>query len=303
MSHTVYTNKTLLVLLGPTGVGKTAFSLAMAEQLGSPIISADSRQIYKEIPIGTAAPTQEEQARVKHYFIGTKSVTEDYNAGHYESDALQLLEELFKTHDTLLLTGGSMLYIDAVCKGFDEIPHVSAGIRAQVQHELETLGLAWLQTELKHLDPVYYGQVDLQNKQRIAHAVEICREAGVPYSSLRKGKTAKRPFRVVKAGLHRERNALYTRINQRVEDMMAQGLQEEAMNVLPLRDKNSLNTVGYKEMFRFFDGEWTLQHAIEMIQQNSRHYAKRQMTWFNRDKEIHWFDATTTKTEDIINLL
>lgn len=303
MSPTVHTAKQLLVLLGPTGVGKTALSIRLAQRLGTPVVSADSRQIFRELPIGTAAPTREEQAMVRHYFVGTRSVADDYNAGHYEADVLRLLDELFLTHDTVLLTGGSMLYIDAVCKGFDTMPHVSERTRTQVRHDLETGGLAALQAELQRLDPAYYAQVDLQNTQRVAHAVEICREAGMPYSSFRQGKTAERPFRIVKAGLRRERNELYDRINRRVEDMMAQGLQQEAMNVLPYRHKNSLNTVGYKELFRFFDGEWTLQQAVAMIQQNSRRYAKRQMTWFNRDSGIHWFDAATATPEDITNLL
>ncbi|MCM1034839.1 MAG: tRNA (adenosine(37)-N6)-dimethylallyltransferase MiaA [Paludibacter sp.] len=303
MSQTANNTKTLLVLSGPTGVGKTALSIDLAEQLGSPIISADSRQIYREIPIGTAAPTAEDQTKVTHYFVGTKSVKEDYNAGNYADDVLRLLEDLFKTHDTLLLTGGSMLYIDAVCKGLDVLPTISSATRAQVQAELEEHGLAWLQAELQRSDPAYYAQVDLHNKQRVVHAVEICREAGVPYSSLRTGQRAKRPFKIVKTGLRRERNELYTRINRRVDEMLAQGLVAEAERMLPFRYLNSLNTVGYKEIFRYFDGEWTLQQAGDMIKQNSRHYAKRQMTWFNRDSEIHWLDAHSATTSDILKLL
>lgn len=298
--------KTLIVLLGATGVGKTAFSLPMAEILGSPIISADSRQIFREIPIGTAAPTEEEQARVRHYFVGTKSVTENYNAGEYEADAIELINRLFLTHDTLLLTGGSMLYIDAVCKGLDDIPHVSNETRRNVELLLQTKGLSFLQAELERLDPVYYQQVDLQNPQRVAHAVEVCLESGRPYSSFRKGfayRRKERPFGILKAGLQRDRNKLYQRINNRVDCMLEQGLQEEAKKVYPWRQQNSLNTVGYKELFSCFDGDLSLDDAINLIKQNSRHYAKRQMTWFRRDKDIHWFDAETAQPEDIISLL
>lgn len=298
--------KTLIVLLGATGVGKTAFSLPMAEMLESPIISADSRQVFREIPIGTAAPTGEEQKRVRHYFVGTKSVTENYNAGEYEADAIGLINHLFLTHDTLLLTGGSMLYIDAVCKGLDDIPHVSEETRRFVGDILQTKGLGFLQEELLRLDPVYYQQADLQNPQRVAHAVEVCLESGKPYSSFRKGFTHRqeeRPFHILKAGLQRDREKLYQRINQRVDCMLEQGLLKEAERVYPWRHQNSLNTVGYKELFRYFDGEIPLDETINLIKQNSRHYAKRQMTWFRRDKDIHWFNAETAQPEDIISLL
>lgn len=298
--------KTLLVLLGATGVGKTAFSLPIAESLGTPIISSDSRQIFREIPIGTAAPTPEEQKRVRHYFVGTKSVIEDYNAGEYEAEAMALIKELFHSHDTLLLTGGSMLYIDAICNGLDDIPRVSNKTREDVSIMLKDKGLLFLQEELRRLDPTYYEEADLQNPQRVAHAIEVCIESGKPYSSYRKGfaYTQKaRPFRIVKVGLEREREELYRRINRRVDVMLEQGLQEEAEKVYAWRNKNSLNTVGYKEMFRYFDGEISLEEATRLIKQNSRHYAKRQMTWFRRDKEIHWFNANDTITEDIVSLL
>ncbi len=281
----------LLVLTGPTGVGKTELSLRLAEHFGCPVVSADSRQIFREIPVGTAAPTPAEQARVKHYFVGSKSVAEDYNAGQYERDALALLDTLFQTHRTVVLTGGSMLYIDAVCNGFDDIPSVPADLREQVKAEYNTNGLAWLQSEVQRLDPAYWTEVDRQNPQRLLHCVEVCRIAGKPFSSFRSRTRAQRPFRIVKVGLTRPREELYTRINLRVEQMMAQGLLEEAQSVYPLRHRNSLQTVGYRELFAYFDGQYTLPEAVEMIQQNSRHYAKRQMTWFNRDTTIHWLNA------------
>ena len=281
----------LLVLTGPTGVGKTELSLRLAEHFRCPVVSADSRQIFREIPIGTAAPTPAEQARVKHYFVGTKSVSEYYNAGQYERDALALLDTLFQTHRVVVLTGGSMLYIDAVCNGFDDIPSVPADLREQVKAEYNTNGLAWLQSEVQRLDPAYWAEVDRQNPQRLLHCVEVCRAAGKPFFSFRSRTHAQRPFRIVKVGLTRPREELYTRINRRVEQMMAQGLLEEAQSVYPLRQRNSLQTVGYRELFAYMDGQYTLPEAVKMIQQNSRHYAKRQMTWFNRDTTIHWLNA------------
>lgn len=281
----------LLVLTGPTGVGKTELSLRLAEHFRCPVVSADSRQIFREIPVGTAAPTPAEQARVKHYFVSSKSVSEDYNAGQYERDALALLDTLFQTHRTVVLTGGSMLYIDAVCNGFDDIPSVPADLREQVKAEYNTNGLAWLQSEVQRLDPAYWTEVDRQNPQRLLHCVEVCRAAGKPFSSFRSRTHAQRPFRIVKVGLTRPREELYTRINLRVEQMMAQGLLEEARSVYPLRHRNSLQTVGYRELFAYLDGQYTLPEAVKMIQQNSRHYAKRQMTWFNRDTTIHWLNA------------
>lgn len=281
----------LLVLTGPTGVGKTELSLRLAEHFACPVVSADSRQIFREIPVGTAAPIAAEQARVKHYFVGTMSVAEDYNAGQYERDALALLNTLFQTHRIVVLTGGSMLYIDAVCNGFDDIPSVPAGVREQVKAEYNANGLAWLQSEVQRLDPAYWAEVDRQNPQRLLHCVEIYRAAGKPFSSFRSRTHARRPFRIVKVGLTRPREELYTRINLRVEQMMAQGLLEEARSVYPFRHRNSLQTVGYRELFAYFDGQYTLPQAVEMIQQNSRRYAKRQMTWFNRDTTIHWLNA------------
>lgn len=294
--------KTLVVLTGPTGVGKTELSLSVAERLGSPIVNADSRQIYRELPIGTAAPTAAEQARVPHLFVGTHILTDRYNAGEYEREALAALEELFRTRDHVLMVGGAMLYIDAVCKGLDEMPHVSAELREQVQQQYAANGLEWLQAQVKEADPQYFGEADIQNPQRLLHALEICLAGGRPYSSFRLGSRKERPFRVVKIGLTRPREELYTRINARVDNMLAQGLLEEVRAVESLRHLNALNTVGYKEMFRYLDGEWTLEAAADMVRQNSRHYAKRQLTWFNADPKMRWVNLTDTP-EDLTNVM
>ena len=283
--------KTLLLILGPTGVGKTELALRVAQRYGCPIVSCDSRQIFREIPIGTAAPTAEEQQRVKHYFVGERSIEEDYNAGQYERDALQLLATLFAQHEVVVMTGGSMLYADAVCKGLDDLPSVPLSVRADVQREYETKGLAWLQSEVQRLDPAYWAEVDQQNPARLAHCVELCRVTGKPYSALRSHTTKARPFRILKIGLDRPRAELYARIDERVKQMMEAGLLDEAKAVYPKRALNSLQTVGYKELFAYLDGEYDLHQAIELIQQNSRHYAKRQLTWFRRDNEIHWLNA------------
>ena len=283
--------KVLLLIVGPTGVGKTELALRVAERYGSPIVSCDSRQIFREIPIGTAAPTADEQQRVKHYFIGERSIEEAYNAGQYERDALELLDALFAKHDVVVMTGGSMLYADAVCKGLDDLPSVPSSVRADVQREYGSKGLAWLQSEVQRLDPVYWEEVDRQNPARLAHCVELCRVTGKPYSALRSHAAKERPFRIVKIGLDRPRAQLYARIDERVKQMMAAGLLEEAKAVYPKRALNSLQTVGYKELFAYLDGQYDLERAVELIQQNSRHYAKRQLTWFRRDKEIHWLNA------------
>lgn len=279
--------KSLVLIVGPTGVGKTELSLRVAERFGCPILNCDSRQIYRDIPIGTAAPTAEEQARVKHYFVATHALEENYNAGQYERDALALLDELFQTHEVVVMTGGSMLYADAVCKGLDDLPAVPEEIRKDVS----TKDLEWLQREVQRLDPAYWEIVDQQNPARLAHCVEICMTTGQPYSSLRTNSCKERPFRIIKIGLTRPRPLLYARIDERVKQMVANGLVEEARKVYPKRQLNSLQTVGYKELFASFDGDYDLNRAIELIQQNSRHYAKRQMTWFRRDKDIHWLDA------------
>ena len=290
---------TLLLIVGPTGVGKTELSLRVAEHFGCPILNCDSRQIYRGIPIGTAAPTEAEQARVKHYFVATRELEEDYNAGQYERDALALLEELFKRHKVVVMTGGSMLYADAVCDGLDDLPNVPAEIRQQVKEAYEQGGLEWLQAEVQRLDPDYWQVVDQQNPARLAHCVELCLTTGKAYSSLRTNTRKERPFRIVKIGLERERAELYARIDKRVEQMVKEGLAEEARSVYPKRQLNSLQTVGYRELFAHFDGEYDLNRAIELIQQNTRHYAKRQMTWFRRDKDIHWLNANDDYEKNI----
>ena len=297
--------KTLVLLLGPTGVGKTELSLRVAEHYGCPILNCDSRQVFRGIPIGTAAPTAQELARAKHYFIATRDLQDDYNAGQYERDALELLGELFLTHDVVVMTGGSMLYADAVCNGLDDLPTVPDAIRAEVTENFKSQGLTWLQQEVQRLDPEYWKIVDHSNPARLAHCVELSLTTGKPYSSLRTNTRKERPFRILKIALERPREELYERINTRVSQMMEDGLLEEAKAVYPLRRLNSLQTVGYRELFGYLDGEYDLQRAIELIRQNTRHYAKRQMTWFRRDKEIHWIDANNDyeKSINIIDTL
>lgn len=294
--------KSLLLILGPTGVGKTELSLRVAEHFGCPIVNCDSRQIFRGIPIGTAAPTAEEQARVKHYFIATRELEEDYNAGQFERDAIALLDDLFKSHDVVVMTGGSMLYADAVCHGLDDLPAVPPDIRTQVQRGYEEKGLNWLQTEVQRLDPAYWEEVDRQNPARLMHCVELCLTIGKAYSSLRTNTRRERPFRIVKIGLERPRALLYARIDERVKQMIAEGLVEEARAVYPKRALNSLQTVGYRELFAYFDGEYDLDRAIELIQQNTRHYAKRQLTWFRRDKEIVWLNAEEDYEKNIASI-
>lgn len=294
--------KTLLLILGPTGVGKTELSLRVAEHYACPILNCDSRQIYRGIPIGTAAPTAEDQARVKHYFVATRDLEEDYNAGQYERDALTLLDELFKTHDVVVMTGGSMLYADAVCKGLDDLPQVPFSIRASVQDAYEKNGLEWLQEEVQRLDPDYWNEVDQQNPARLAHCIELCLTTGKPYSSLRTKTAKRRPFRIVKIGLDRPREELYERNNSRVLQMIQDGLEDEAKAVYDKRHLNSLQTVGYREMFGYIAGEYGFERAIELIQQNTRHYAKRQLTWFRRDKEIHWLNANDEYEKIILSI-
>lgn len=292
-------SKTLVLILGPTGVGKTELSLRVAEHYGCPILNCDSRQVFKSIPIGTAAPTEDELSRVKHYFIATRELEEDYNAGQYERDALRVLEDLFRTHEVVVMTGGSMLYADAVCYGLDELPAVPAAIRRSVQESYEKHGLNWLQAEVQRLDPNYWEEVDRQNHARLAHCVELSMTTGKPYSSLRTNTRVQRPFRIVKVALERPREELYDRINRRVLQMIEDGLVEEARSVYPKRHLNSLQTVGYRELFACFDGEYDLNRAIELIQQNTRHYAKRQMTWFRRDQDIHWLKANDDYEKNI----
>ena len=305
VSDQTVNSKTLVLILGPTGVGKTELALRVAEHWSCPIINCDSRQIYREIPIGTAAPTKEEQERVHHYFVGTHSLDEEYSAGQYERDVVSLLETIFADHDVAILTGGSMLYADAVCSGLDELPAVPPEVREQVNRGFEREGLAWLQTEVRRLDPDYWQIVDRQNPARLKHCVELSMVSGKPYSSLRTNRNKERPFRLVKVGLDRPRAELYARVDERVRQMMADGLLNEAKAVYKQRHLNSLQTVGYKELFGYLDGDYDLDRAVELIQQNTRHYAKRQLTWLRRDKEIHWLDARNDyeKNIDIIDSL
>ena len=291
--------KILYVLLGPTGIGKTVLSLHLARHLGCPVISADSRQLYKELPIGTAAPTSEVLAQVKHYFIATHSVNDYYSASLYEEEAISLINRLHETHASLLLCGGSMMYIDAVCKGIDEMPTVTPEIRETIWRQYLNEGLAPILEELKQSDPVHYDEVDRMNYRRVIHAVEICRMTGTPYSSFRTNRIKTRPFQICKIGLHCERQELFQRINRRVDEMIANGFVEEAHQVYPLRHLNALNTVGYKELFAYFDGVYTLDEAIEKIKRNTRIYARKQITWFKRDPDIQWFHPDSM--EEIIN--
>jgi len=293
---------TLLVILGPTGVGKTNISLRLAEHFECPVVSSDSRQFYRELKIGTAAPTKDQQERVKHYFIGSHSIRDEYSAGQYEQDAVQLLDELFQRHKVVMLVGGSMMYIDAVCNGMDDIPNVDIETRACWQKKYADLGLAFIQNELLRLDPEHYEQVDLQNPKRIIHALEVCSMTGMPFSSFRTGQRKERNFNILKIGLNRPRPELYERINARVDEMMAEGLLHEAEQFYPFRQLNALNTVGYKELYEYLDGNWTLDFAVNMIKQDTRRYAKRQLTWFNRDKEVLWFhpDELESKIELVV---
>ena len=293
--------KTLIVLLGPTGVGKTELSLELAEHFHTSIISSDSRQIYRGLPIGTAAPLPEELSRIPHYFIGTLDLTDYYSASLFEEEVLSLLAKLYEKQEVVLMSGGSPMYIDAVCKGIDEIPTVDLRLREDIKKRYEAEGLDSIRAELKLLDPVFYNQVDLKNHKRVIHALEICLMAGKPYSSLRTNSVRQRPFKIIKIGLKRERKELYERINLRVDQMMEQGLLEEARKVYSLKHLNSLNTVGYKELFKYFDGEWSLDFAVEKIKQDSRIYSRKQMTWFKRDQDIHWFHPE--EKEAIFNTL
>ena len=281
--------KTLIVLIGPTGVGKTDLSIKIAEKYDSPIISADSRQLYSDLKIGTAAPTEEYLKRVKHYFVGTLKLTDYYSAAQYESEVISLLEELFKTNDTILLTGGSMMYIDAICKGIDDIPTVDNETRQMMMEKYEKEGLERLCAELKLLDPEYYSIVDLKNPKRVIHALEICYMTGKTYTSFRTGNRKQRPFDIIKIGLCRDREELYDRINKRVDIMINDGLVDEVKSVYQYKNLNSLNTVGYKEIIQYLEGNCTLEFAIEKIKQNSRIYSRKQMTWFKRDNDIKWF--------------
>ncbi|MBQ8361322.1 MAG: tRNA (adenosine(37)-N6)-dimethylallyltransferase MiaA [Bacteroidaceae bacterium] len=281
-------NKTLIVLIGPTGVGKTALSLHLAERFGTDIVSADSRQMYAPLKIGTAAPTKEQLAHVPHHFVGNLTLTDYYSAARYEEEAIRLLNTLFAEKETIILSGGSMMYVDAVCYGIDDIPTVDAETRTFMMERYEAEGLESLCQELRLLDPEYYRIVDLKNPKRVIHALEICHMTGRTYTSFRTQPRKQRPFQILKIGLRREREELYDRINLRVDQMMADGLLDEVRSVSAYRHLNSLNTVGYKELFKYLDGEWSLDFAIDKIKQNSRIYSRKQMTWWNRQQDIHW---------------
>lgn len=291
--------KKLIVVTGPTGVGKTELTLQIAELLGTSIINADSRQLFREIPIGTAAPTDEQMRRVKHYFVGTHGLDDYYSASMFEQDVMSLLENL--PGDVALLSGGSMMYIDAVCQGIDDIPTVRNEIRQELIHRFETEGLPQLVDELERLDPDYCRVVDRNNPRRVLHALEICRQTGRTYSSFRTNIVKRRPFDIVKIVLNREREELYERINQRVVDMLATGMVDEALRVYAFRGNNSLNTVGYKELFDYLDGLATFQETLLRIQSNTRRYARKQITWLRRDERAVWFHPD--KTEEILNYI
>ena len=288
-------SKTLIVILGPTGVGKTDLSIRIAKHFNTVISSSDSRQVYREMSIGTAVPEKEQLEAVKHHFIHTHSIHDYFSSWECEKQTIELLTELYKEKDEVLLVGGSMMYIDAVCNGIDEIPTIDPELRQEVFTRYEKDGLESMKMQLKQLDPVFYDQVDLKNAKRVIHAVEICLMTGKPYSELRTNSKKKRDFKIVKIGLNRDRAELYSRINTRVDQMIEEGLIEEAKAIFEFRHYNSLNTVGYKELFEHFDGNISLEKAIELIKRNSRRYAKRQLSWFRRDEEIEWFHPDQEK--------
>ncbi len=292
---------TLIVLVGPTGVGKTETCLRLADFFNIPVINADSRQIFREIPIGTAAPSAEDQKRVRHFFVGTHALEDYYSASMYEVEALTVINEQLTHHPCALLSGGSMMYIDAVCQGIDDIPTVDDETRDWMKQRLQKEGLHALTEELKLLDPDHYAIVDLHNPRRVVHALEICHMTGRPYTSFRRGIQKQRPFKIMKVGLNREREELYDRINRRVLQMIDHGLLEEAQAVYPKRGLNSLNTVGFRELFSYFDGDIPLEEAIRQIQSNTRRYMRKQLTWFKRDDTIRWFHPDNY--EEILNYI
>ena len=294
-------DKTLIVITGPTAVGKTRLCLDIAKHFDIPIINADSRQIYKELSIGTARPSEEEMREVKHYFVGMLGLEDYYSASLFEQQVLELLKRLFHDNDYALMAGGSMMYIDAVCDGIDDIPTIDDETRATMKRRLQEEGLERLCEELQRLDPEYFEIVDRQNPKRVVHALEICTMTGRTYTSYRKREKKERPFRIVKIGLSRERNELYGRINRRVDEMMQQGLLKEAQKMYPRRHLNALNTVGYKELFDYLDGRWPLEEAVERIKGNTRRYARKQLTWYKKDPHIKWFHPD--QKEDIINYI
>lgn len=292
---------TLVVITGPTGVGKSDTAVWLARELNAEIISADSRQLYRDIPIGTAAPTAEQMAEVKHHFVGTLSLEEYYSAAQFEDDVMQLLPQLFARSPYVVMCGGSMMYVDAVCKGIDNIPTISDEIRREVVERFERDGAEAMREELRRLDPVYYNQVDLKNHKRVIHAVEICLQAGRPYSELRTNSVKQRPFRIVKIGLNLPREQLFDRINRRVEKMIEAGLIDEVRRFYPQRHLNSLNTVGYKELFAWMDGTMDYDTAVARIQKNTRVYAKKQLTWYAKDTDMHWF--APSDRQEILKLI
>lgn len=295
-------NKKLIVIVGPTGVGKTELCLQIAEHLNVPIVNADSRQIFSEIPIGTAAPTPEQQQRVKHYFVGNHRLDDYYSASLFEEDVMRLLtDNLFSSSDVALMSGGSMMYIDAVCNGIDDIPTIDDNTREWMKQRLETEGLPRLVEELKLLDPEHWKIVDRNNPRRVVHALEICHMTGKTYTSFRQNTKKQRPFDIIKIGLNRDREELYNRINARVLQMFDEGLVDEALAVYDKRGLNSLNTVGYKETFEYLDGLITKDQCVFNIQSNSRRYCRKQQTWFKRDKNIMWFHPDNIK--EIINYI
>ena len=294
-------DKTRIVITGPTAVGKTAISLEIAKYFGIPVINADSRQIYRELKIGTARPTDAEMKEVRHYFVGTLGIADYYSASLYEQQVLALLDSLFQTHDYALLSGGSMMYIDAVCDGIDDIPTVDDKTRETMKRRLEEEGLEALCEELKRLDPDYYEEVDRQNPRRVVHALEICTMTRNTYTSYRKREKRERPFQIIKIGLTLPREELYNRINARVDKMMADGLLKEARQMYPQKELNALITVGYKELFDYFDGRWPLEEAVERIKGNTRRYARKQLTWYKKDDRFRWFHPQDK--ENIINYI
>lgn len=290
--------KRLIVLLGPTGVGKTALSIDLAKLIGTIIISADSRQIFKGLEIGTAAPDKAQLSEVQHFLVGKLNISDYYSASEFEQDALQIITRQHSLHDTIIATGGSMMYIDALCNGIDDVPTIDEGLRQEIYATFEREGLEPIRAQLKMLDPDFYDEVDLKNHKRVIHALEVCLMTGKPYSSFRTKTRKARPFEIIKIGLMRNREELYERINTRVDKMMEAGLLDEVKKYYPKRHLNSLNTVGYKELFKYLNGEWTLDFAIEKIKQNTRIYSRKQMTWFKRDKEINWINLSDTTEEN-----
>lgn len=291
----------LIILTGPTGIGKTDLSINIASQLHTEIISCDSRQMYRELQIGAAPPSTEQLAMVKHHFIGNLSITDYYSAGRFELDAIKLLDNLFIKYDKVLMVGGSGMYIDAIVQGIDDLPTANPEIRSQIMQRLETEGIETLRAELKNLDPDYYETGDIVNPKRVLKALEVIAQTGKTYSSQRTGQAKQRPFDIVMVGLTMERQQLYNRIDSRVDTMLEAGLEAEARNLYKYKHLNSLNTVGYKEFFGYFDGEYDFDEAVRLIKRNSRRYAKKQMTWFNRYQQMHWFNRTNE--DDIIDFI